>query len=199
MGERVAPESVTLVDDPRLDGGRVHLRMDDEGVVPERRTLIDSGVLRGFLSDRRTSEATSGLSTGNARRESYRHPPLPRMTNLVLEACQEDPADLINRIPRGLWVERLGRGQVDPHRGLFRLEVQAGRLIEGGVPGRPIAGAFLVGSCAELLSSINGVGGDLRADADAGVCIKEDQIVPVGQAAPSVSVSQVAVLPGTTT
>ncbi len=118
------------------------------------------------------------------------------MTNLSASGGGQDPADLMKPIARGLLVERLGRGQVDPHRGEFRLEVESGRLIEGGRPGRPVAGAYLVGSCRDLLRSIDGVGGDARIDTGAGSCIKEDQIVPVGQAAPSLRVTKVRVLPG---
>lgn len=195
-GARVAPSGVTLIDDPLLDGARVHLPSDDEAEPSRANLLIDDGVLTGFLSDRATSEATGGRSTGNARRETYRHPALPRMTNLVLAAGRQDPEGLLKRIGRGLLVERLGRGRVDPRRGQFRLEVVSGRLIEDGSAGRPVTGAFLIGSCRELLLSIDGIGTDLEVDVGAGVCIKEDQIVPVGSASPSVYVSRLRVLPG---
>jgi TldD protein len=187
---------VTLVDDPREASGRVRLLVDDEGRETRATVLIEAGVLRGFLADDATCAATHGVPTASARRESYRCASLPRMTNLVMAGGEQDPADLLKPIARGLLVERLGRGQVDPRRGEFRLEVESGRLIEGGRAGRPIAGAFLVGSCRELLRSIDGVGADVRTDPGAGACIKDDQIVPVGQAAPSLRVSKVRVLPG---
>lgn len=196
LNEKIAPELVTLRDDPLFPGGRVRLSIDDEGERPASRILIESGTLRGFLSDRRTAAATGGRSTGNARRESYRHPPLPRISNLVMDPGAEDPAGLLEGIARGILVERLGRGQVDPRRGEFRLEVESGRMIDGGEAGRPVAGAFIVGSCRGLLGSIDGVGNDGKIDPGAGVCIKEEQIVPVGQAAPSVRVSNVSIVPG---
>jgi len=195
-GTRVAPSGVTLLDDPLLEGARVHLPSDDEAEASGAHLLIDDGVLRGFLSDRATAAITGGRSTGNGRRETYRHPSLPRMTNLVMGAGREEPGSLLKRIGRGLLVEKLGRGRVDPRRGQFRLEVECGRLIEDGSAGRPVTGAFLIGSCRELLLSIDGVGSDLEVDAGAGVCIKEDQIVPVGSASPSVYVSRLRVLPG---
>jgi len=196
LGERVASDRLTLVDDPRMPGARVRCLMDDEGRETRAAVLIEAGVLRGFLSDDGTAAATAGLSAASARRESYRCASLPRMTNLSASGGDQDPSDLMKPIARGLLVERLGRGQVDPHRGEFRLEVEAGRLIESGRPGRPVAGAFLVGSCRDLLRSIDGVGSDARIDTGAGSCIKDDQIVPVGQAAPSLRVAKVRVLPG---
>lgn len=196
LGEKVASDQVTLVDDPRSAGGRVRLLVDDEGRETRATVLIEAGVLRGFLSGEATAAATNGASTANARRESYRCAALPRMTNLVMSPGPIDPEDLMKPMARGLLVERLGRGQVDPRRGEFRLEVESGRLIEGGKPGRPVAGAFLVGSCRELLRAIDGAGADMRTDPDAGACVKEDQVVPVGQASPSLRVAKVRILPG---
>lgn len=195
-GERIAAEALTIMDDPLRGDGRVSLEVDDEGEAARVNLLVDSGALAGYLSDAHTSGATAGRSTGNARRDSYRHPCLPRMTNLSVAPGTDDPADLLSGISRGLYVERLGRGQVDPRRGEFRLEVEAGRLIESGSLGRPAAGAFIVGSCRDLLLGIDGVGGDVAVDPGAGVCIKEDQIVPVGQIAPSLRLARVRILPG---
>ena len=196
LGERVAPEAVTIIDDPRAPGGRVALLADDEGEETRSAVLIESGILRGFLTDARSAAASGGHSTGHARRESYRHPALPRMTNLVMSAGDRDPADLIREVTRGIFVERLGRGQVDPRRGEFRLEVESGRLIEGGEVGRPVAGGSLLGSCRDLLRSIDGIGTDATMDHDAGACIKEDQIVPVGQVTPTLRVARVRIVPG---
>lgn len=196
LGERVACGALRLRDEPLRPGGRVRLRWDDEGEPARDKALIESGILVSFLSDSRTARATAGRSTGNARRESYHHPALPRMTNLVLAPGEDDPGDILRRVSRGILVERLGRGQVDPRRGEFRLEVESGRLIEGGAAGRPVAAAYIVGSCLDLLRAVDGVGSDLVADAGAGACIKEDQIVPVGQAAPTVRVARVRIVPG---
>jgi len=196
FGEKVAAETLTLLDHPRLPGGRVRLVVDDEGTETRANVLIESGILRGGLTDARTAALSGGVSSGNARRESYRFPALPRMTNLVVPAGSTHPDDLLKRVARGLYATRLGRGQVDPRRGEFRLEVEAGRHIEGGRMTRPVAGAILVGSCVELLSSIDAVGADARLDAGAGACIKEDQIVPVGQSTPSLRAARVRILPG---
>jgi hypothetical protein len=196
IGSQVAPESVTLLDDPSLPYGRVHQLLDDEAEPAHTNVLIEDGRLAGLLSDHRSARATGGRSTGNGRRESYRDHPIPRMTNLILAAGSENAEDLPKSVDRGLLVQRLGRGQVDPRRGQFRLEVEIGRMIEGGRLGRPVTGAFLVGSCMELLAGIDGVGGDLTMDPGAGLCIKDDQIVPVGSASPSVRVSRVHIVPG---
>jgi TldD protein len=195
-GERIAAEALTIMDDPIRKDGRVWIEVDDEGEAARVNLLVDSGILAGYLCDTQTASANAGCSTGNGRRDSYRHPCLPRMTNLSVAPGTDDPADLLTGIGRGLYVERLGRGQVDPRRGEFRLEVEAGRLIESGSLGRPAAGAFIVGSCRDLLLGIDGVGGDVAVDPGAGVCIKEDQIVPVGQIAPSLRLSRVRILPG---
>ena len=196
IGSRVAPVNVTLLDDPTLPYGRVHQLLDDEAEPAHTNVLIEDGRLTGLLSDHGSARATGGRSTGNGRRESYRHRPIPRMTNLILAAGMESAEDLPKSVDRGLLVQRLGRGQVDPRRGQFRLEVEKGRMIEGGRLGRPVAGAYLVGSCMDLLASIDGVGGDLTMDPGAGICIKEDQIAPVGSVSPSVRVSCVRIVPG---
>jgi TldD protein len=195
-GEKIAPAEITLLDDPRHAGARVRLETDDEGTRAGTKVLVEEGVLRTFLTDRATARASGGLSTGSARRDSYRHPPLPRMTNLVLRSGARDPEEMRREIGRGLLVETLGRGQVDPRRGEFRLEVTSGRLIEEGELGRAVASAYIVGSCRDLLASIDGVGADVTIDPGAGVCIKDDQIVPVGQATPSIRASRLRVLPG---
>jgi len=195
-GEKVAYDKLTILDDPRAPGARVRLLADDEGNETRATVLVEAGILRGFLTCDASAPASGGVSTANARRESYRWATLPRMTNLTVAPGEDDPADLVRPVARGLLVERLGRGQVDPRRGEFRLEVEAGRLIEGGRPGRAVAGAFLVGSCRDLLRSIDGVGSDVRTDPGAGACIKEDQVVPIGQATPSLRVAKVRIVPG---
>lgn len=195
-GEPVAPETVTLHDDPRRPGGRVRLLVDDEGEGTHPTVLIEGGRLAGFLTDRRSAAALGTLSSGNARRESYRHPALPRLTNLVMAPGREHPEDLLHGVERGLYVQRLGRGQVDPRLGRFRLEVETGRLVEKGRATRPVAGGYLVGRCLELLAAIDAVGGDQVDDPGAGLCIKEDQIAPVGQTSPSLRVAGIRILPG---
>jgi predicted Zn-dependent protease len=195
-GRKIAPEGITLHDDPLRPGARVDLRVDDQGEGTRLTPLIESGRLVGFLTDRRNAAALGILSSGNARRESYRHAAMPRMTNLVMAPGTDDPAEMLRGVGRGLYVERLGRGQVDPRLGRFRLEVECGRLIESGRATRPVHGGYLVGGCLDLLEAIDAVGSDQQVDPGAGVCIKEDQIVPVGQVFPSLRVSKLRILPG---
>ncbi|HXI02109.1 MAG TPA: metallopeptidase TldD-related protein [Candidatus Saccharimonadales bacterium] len=196
LGEAVAPDFVTIRDDPMHPLGRVRIAVDDEGEGTGPHLLVERGRLAGFLTHRRSAASLGGVSTGNARRESWRQPALPRLTNLIVTPGDADPADLMKGISRGLYVDRLGRGQVDPRMGRFRLEVESGRLVESGRITRPVAGGWLAGSCAQLLRSIEGVGCDAQADPEAGVCIKEDQIVPVGQIAPTLRVASVRIIPG---
>ena len=172
------------------------MTLDDEGEGTRTNLLIEEGRLVGYLTDRGSAAALGRLSSGCARRESYRQPSLPRMTNLILAAGELDPADLRQGMSRGLMVDRLGRGQVDPRLGRFRLEIESGHLVEGGKLTRPVAGGFLVGSCLELLAAIDGVAADQEEDRGAGVCIKDDQLVPVGQVSPSLRVARLKVIPG---
>jgi len=196
IGERLAPGIVTILDDPLGREGRIHMNVDDEGEGTSVNVLFEEGCLTGYLTDRRTAALLGGVSSGNARRESYRQGALPRMSNLVMAAGEVDPAELPRGIQRGIFVERLGRGQVDPRLGRFRLEIESGRLIEGGRLSHPVAGGWLAGSCLELLAGIEGVGSDAEVDRGAGLCIKEDQIVPVGQTFPSLRVARLKIHPG---
>lgn len=196
IGERLATGSVIIFDDPLARDGRIQMSVDDEGEGTSLNVLFEEGRLAGYLTDRRTAALLGRLSTGNGRRESYRQGALPRMTNLVMAPGEMDPGNLPRGIQRGIFVERLGRGQVDPRLGRFRLEIESGRLIEGGRLTHAVAGGWLAGSCLELLAGIEGVGSDAEVDRGAGLCIKEDQIVPVGQIFPSLRVARLKIHPG---
>lgn len=192
-GQSIASSLLTLADDGSIPGMRGSALFDDEGVAARRTPLILEGTLIGYLSDRATALATDGIPTGNGRRQSYCDAPMPRMTNLVIGAGPESPGDILGRTASGILVRRLGRGRVDPATGRFSLAVEEGSLIENGAAGRPVAGALLTGSATELLSRIDGVGGDLALDHGAPLCLKEDQAVPFGMMQPTLRVSSLAV------
>jgi TldD protein len=192
-GRVIASPLLTLADDGSIPGMRGSTLFDDEGVAARRTPLIMEGVLVGYLSDRLTSFATDGISTGNGRRQSYREAPMPRMTNLVIQPGGETFEEILRRTDSGLLVERLGRGQVDPASGRFALAVEEGFLIERGRAVAPVEGAVLRGRAADLLPSIDAVGSDAAADLGSPLCIKEDQALPFGILQPTLRVSSMSV------
>ena len=192
-GQRIAAETVTLVDDATHAGGRGTYPFDDEGTPASRTTLIENGVLRGFLTDRRTAEHLSLPHTGNARRQDYRHAPLPRMTNLLLLPGTTDPADLIADVADGLYVQAVGHGVAQPGGG-FAFDVLEGCRIEQGRLGAPVAGMRLVGTGPEVLAAVVGVGHDLQVDTARGLCKKAGQVVPVSVGMPTVLVGAMEVV-----
>lgn len=195
-GRAVASSLLTLADDGSIPGMRGSTLFDDEGVAARRTPLIMEGVLVGYLSDRMTSLATDGFSTGNGRRQSYRDAPMPRMTNLVIEPRSGTCDEIMARTPSGLLVTRLGRGRVEPATGHFVLAVEEGFLIERGRRGRMVSGAVLRGAAAGLLHAIDAVGADAAADTGAPVCVKEDQALPFGILQPTLRVAAMMVSDG---
>ena len=192
-GQRIAAETITLIDDTTHEGGRGTYPFDDEGTPACRTTLIENGVLRSFLTDRRTAKPPALPRTGNARRQDYRHAPLPRMTNLLLLPGPTDPADLIADVADGLYVQDVGHGVVQPGGG-FAFEVLEGYRIEQGRLGAPVAGARLVGTGPEVLGGVVGVGRDFEVDAARGLCKKAGQVVPVSVGMPTVLVGAMEVV-----
>jgi len=192
-GEAIAPAALTLADDGSVSGMRGSLRYDDEGIPARRTPLILEGTLVGFLSDRLTSHATQGISTGNGRRQSYRDAPMPRMTNLVIEPGGADPAEILSSTPSGLYVTRLGRGRVDPATGRFALAVEEAFRIVSGRIDAPVRGAVLRGRAADLLMSIDAIGNDPKPDTGAPLCVKGDQAVPFGIMQPTLRVASMTV------
>ncbi len=185
LGSAVAAANVTLADDATLPGGRGACAFDDEGTPAARTTLVENGILRAFLTDRRAASRMSLPPTGNARRQDYRHAPLPRMTNLVLRAGADDPAALLADVADGLYVAAVGHGIARPGHG-FAFDVLEGYRIERGRLTAPVTGARLAGTGPEALRALAGVGSDFRLDTARGLCRKAGQVVPVSVGMPTV-------------
>ncbi len=186
MGERVGSPLVSIADDPTLPGKRGSYGMDDEGTPGQRTLLVDRGILTGFLHDRLSARKDGVASTGNGRRESYRHKPIPRMTNTLLLPGNTPPEEILPGADRGLLVVKMGGGQVNTVTGDFMFEVAEGYRIEGGKRGEPVRGATITGNGPEVLSMIDRVGSDLGFGI--GTCGKDGQGVPVGDAQPTLSI-----------
>lgn len=193
VGERVASERVTVVDDGTLPGSRGSLNVDDEGNTTQRTVLIERGVLRGFMNDRLNASLLGVSTTGNGRRQSFRSPPLPRMTNTFLEPGEDAPEDVVRGVKRGLYCRAFGGGQVDISNGNFTFEVQEGYLIEDGKLTAPVTGATLVGNGPDILSKVAKVGHDHAFDPGTYTCGKAGQSVPVSVGFPTVRIDGMTV------
>jgi TldD protein len=193
IGQKVASELCTVVDDGTISGRRGSLNMDDEGQKTQRNVLIEKGVLRGYLQDKLSSTLLGAAPTGSGRRESYEHMPLPRMTNTFLLAGESDPEEIIRSVPQGLYCVSFGGGQVDITSGNFVFSASESYLIEGGKITRPVRNATLIGNGPEALKYVSMVGNDLRLDQGIGVCGKEGQSVPVGVGIPTVRIDKMTV------
>jgi TldD protein len=182
LGQRVASPLVTLVDDSTLPERRGSFRFDDEGTESQRTVLIEAGVLRGYMWDLAQARRANLSSTGNGRRQSFRHLPMPRMTNTFIEAGESDPEDIVRSVKKGLYVKMLGGGQADTAKGDFVFSVSEGYLIEEGKLTAPVRGATLIGNGPEVLAEISMVGHDLELDKGLGMCGKGQRVsVSVGQ------------------
>lgn len=186
MGERIGSPLVSIADDATLPGKRGSFGMDDEGTPGRRTVLVEKGILKGFLHDRLSSMREGGSPTGNGRRESYRHKPIPRMTNTLILPGETPPGDVLAGVGHGLLVLKMGGGQVNTVTGDFMFEVAEGYRIEGGRQGEPVRGATITGNGPEVLSMIDRVGSDLGFGI--GTCGKDGQGVPVGDAQPTLSI-----------
>ncbi|MBI1947246.1 MAG: TldD/PmbA family protein [Deltaproteobacteria bacterium] len=193
VGQQVASELVTVIDDGTLPGLRGSLNVDDEGTATAKNVLIERGVLRAFLTDRHNAELLGVERSGNARRQSFRHPPLPRMTNTFLLRGNDDPAEIVRGVSSGIYCRAFGGGQVDIASGNFVFEVREGYLIEDGRLGAPIRGATLVGNGPDVLSRITRVGHDATMDPGVYTCGKDGQSVPVGVGLPTVRIDGITV------
>ncbi len=193
LGERVAADGVTVVDDGTLPGRRGSLNVDDEGTPTQRTLLIENGVLRGYLQDRLNARLMGMRSTGNGRRESYAHLPMPRMTNTFMLAGQEDPEDVIRSVSRGIYAVSFGGGQVDITSGKFVFSANEAYRIENGRVGAPLKGATLIGNGPDVLTRVSRIGSDLALDTGVGTCGKDGQSVPVGVGLPTIRVDQLTV------
>jgi TldD protein len=193
MGQRVAAPGVTVVDDGSLTNRRGSLNVDDEGQPPGRTVLIEDGVLSGYLQDRLNSRLMGMPATGNGRRQGYGSIPMPRMTNTFMLAGEDDPADIVRSVSRGLYAKHFGGGQVDITSGKFVFTATEAYLIEGGRLGPPVVGATLIGNGPDVLTRVTRIGHDLQLDEGVGVCMKAGQQVPVGVGLPTILVSEITV------
>ncbi len=193
IGERVAAPGVTVVDDGTLPGRRGSLNIDDEGTMTQNTVLIEDGILCAYMQDKLNARLTGTHSTGNGRRESYAHLPMPRMTNTYMLAGERDPEEIIASVDKGLYAVNFGGGQVDITSGKFVFSASEAYLIENGKVGRPVKGATLIGNGPDVLTRVSMIGNDLRLDQGVGTCGKEGQSVPVGVGQPTLRIDGLTV------
>jgi TldD protein len=185
MGQRVAAKGVTVIDDGSLPGRRGSLNVDDEGNATQRNVLIEDGILCGYLQDSLNARLMGVAPTGNGRRESYAHLTMPRMTNTFMLAGQDDPAEIVASLDRGLYAVNFGGGQVDITSGKFVFSASEAYWVEGGKIQYPVKGATLIGNGPDALTRVSRIGNDLSLDPGIGTCGKEGQSVPVGVGQPT--------------
>ncbi|OUS31724.1 metalloprotease TldD [Gammaproteobacteria bacterium 45_16_T64] len=193
VGEQVASPLCTVVDDGTMLNRRGSLSVDDEGVVSQKTVLIENGILNGYMQDKLNAKLMGEASTGNGRRESYAHLPMPRMTNTYMLAGKDDPQDIISSVKNGLYAVNFGGGQVDITSGKFVFSASEAYLIEDGKVTRPVKGATLIGNGPEAMNRISAVGHDLGLDNGVGVCGKNGQSVPVGVGQPTLKIDELTV------
>ncbi len=193
VGERVAAKGVTVVDDGTIANRRGSLQMDDEGNPTQRTVLIEDGILKGYLQDSMNARLMKVAVTGNARRESFAHLPIPRMTNTMMQNGSHDPKEIIASVKHGLYAANFGGGQVDITSGKFVFSTTEAYLIEDGKITYPVKGATLIGNGPEALTRISMIGNDLALDPGVGTCGKEGQSVPVGVGQPTVRIDGLTV------
>jgi len=191
IGEQVASELITVMDDATIPFARGSFSFDSEGTPAQRTVLVEAGILKGYMYDRLSAMKDGCASTGNGRRESYRARPIVRMTNTLIAPGKSDPAKIVASVDNGLFVRRMGGGQVNTVNGNFVFEVSEGYLIENGVVGEPVRGATLTGNGPEVLKKITMVGNDLGFGI--GTCGKDGQGVPVSDAQPTLLISGITV------
>jgi TldD protein len=193
LGERVARPEVTVVDDGTIRDRRGSLNVDDEGTATQCTTLIEHGILRGYMQDKHNARLMGMAPTGNGRRESYAHLPMPRMTNTYMLGGQHDPQEIIASVNKGIYAQQFGGGQVDITNGKFVFSASQAYLIENGRLTRPIKGATLIGNGPDVLTRVSMVGNDMQLDSGIGTCGKDGQSVPVGVGQPTIRIDQLTV------
>jgi TldD protein len=193
IGTRVASELCTVVDDATLAYSRGTINVDDEGNVPSRTVLIESGVLRGYMQDRHSAAFFGVVPTGNGRRESFKSHPMPRMTNTLLLAGQDDPEDIVRSVQYGIYAKRFGGGQVDISNGDFVFSLTESYLIEGGKITAPLKDVNLIGNGPDVMRKVVMLGHDTEISDGIWTCGKEGQSVPVGVGCPTIKISMVTV------
>ena len=193
VGQQVASPLCTVVDDGTLEGRRGSLNVDDEGIISQNTVLIEKGILKGYMQDRMNAGLMGVSSTGNGRRESYAHLPMPRMTNTYMLAGEHDPQEIIASVEKGLYAVNFAGGQVDITSGKFVFSASEAYLIENGKITRPVKGATLIGNGPDVLQRVSMLGNDLQLDTGVGTCGKEGQSVPVGVGQPTMLIDELTV------
>jgi TldD protein len=191
IGQRVASPLITVIDDATMPSKRGSFCFDDEGTPSQRTVLVKEGILQGYLYDNYTALKDKTISTGNGRRESFEHRPIPRMTNTFIVPGTSSPEDVVYSVVKGLLVKKMGGGQVNTVTGDFVFEVQEGYKIENGTVGDPVRGATLIGNGPNVLESIDMVSSDLGFSI--GTCGKDAQGVPVSDAMPTLRIPEMVV------
>ncbi|TCJ39848.1 metalloprotease TldD [Parafrankia sp. BMG5.11] len=193
IGTRVAAPGVTIVDDGSIVDRRGSLSIDDEGTPTQETALIEDGILKGYMQDRLNARLMGVAATGNGRRESYAHAPMPRMTNTFMRGGNDDPAELLSRVKNGIFAKSFGGGQVDIVSGKFTFSCTEAYKIENGKLGAPIKGATLIGDGPSVLTKVRGIGNDMALDEGVGMCGKGGQSLPAGVGQPTLLVEGLTV------
>ena len=193
LGKRVASEKCTVVDNGTLPSRRGSINVDDEGSPTQNTVLIEKGILKGYLSDKLSSKLMRMPDTGNGRRESYEHIPMPRMTNTYMLAGEDSPEDIIRSVKRGVYAVNFGGGQVDITNGKFVFSASEAYLIENGQVTAPLRNCTLIGNGPDALTKVSMVGNDLQLDEGVGTCGKDGQSVPVGVGIPTIKLDRMTV------
>lgn len=193
IGEKVAADCVTVVDDGTIERRRGSLSVDDEGTPTSQTVLIENGILRGYMQDKLNASLMNTRATGNGRRESFAHLPMPRMTNTFMLPGSHDPQEIIGSVDKGLYAVNFAGGSVDITSGRFVFSASEAYLIENGKVTRPVRGATLIGNGPDVMNRVTMVGNDLKLDAGIGVCGKEGQSVPVGVGQPTLKIEGLTV------
>lgn len=193
IGQRIATPEVTIVDDGTIQDRRGSLNIDDEGTTTESTTLIKHGILVNYIQDKQNARLMGMKPTGNGRRESYAHLPMPRMTNTYMLAGKEDPEDIIKSVKKGIYAVQFGGGQVDITNGKFVFSASQAYLIEDGKVTAPVKGATIIGNGPDVLTRVSMVGNDMALDSGIGTCGKDGQSVPVGVGQPTMRIDDLTV------
>lgn len=193
VGQRVASKGVTVVDDGTIEGRRGSLNVDDEGNPTQRNVLIEDGILKGYMQDTLNARLMKTAITGNGRRESFAHLPMPRMTNTFMLSGTEEPEEMISSVKKGIYAANFGGGQVDITSGKFVFSASEAYMIENGRITYPIKGATLIGSGPEAMNRVSMIGNNMKLDSGVGTCGKEGQSVPVGVGMPTIKMEGLTV------
>jgi len=193
MGQRVASPGVTIVDDGTISDRRGSLTVDDEGTPSSRTVLIEDGILKGYMQDRQNARLMGMEPTGNGRRQSYAHIPMPRMTNTVMMAGDKDPEEILSSVKDGIYAVSFGGGQVDITSGKFVFSCTEAYRVQNGKVGAPVKGAMLIGNGPDALTRVSMIGNDMKLDPGMGTCGKQGQGVPVGVGQPSMRINAMTI------